>query len=129
METTYGNMHEIGAHQFGDMKWLAMIFIVIILISAWKVFTKAGRQGWEALIPIYNVYVVTKITGQPWWMLLLCLIPFLGLAVLAYLSFKLAERFGQGIAFAIGLVLLPFLFFPILAFGQYKYIPPPTTDL
>ncbi|MBN8684363.1 MAG: hypothetical protein J0L99_17070 [Chitinophagales bacterium] len=50
-------------------------FIIIPIISYWKIFEKAGESGWATLIPIYNLITLMKIIGKPWWWVLLCIIP------------------------------------------------------
>lgn len=96
-------------------------FVVFILASLWKVFVKAGREGWEALIPIYNIYVLLKIVGKPGWWLLLFLVPIVSLVVSFIVYIELAKRFGKSTGFGVGLVLLSFIFIPILAFGDAQY--------
>jgi hypothetical protein len=49
--------------------------IVLLLASMWAVFAKAGKPGWTALIPIYNLIILLEIVGKPWWWLFLMLIP------------------------------------------------------
>ena len=101
-------------------------------------FKKANEEGWKALIPIYNTYTLCKIVGvNPWWILIVALSPVLnvipvigGLASLAasiYFSILLyvglARSFKKEDAYAIGLILLPIIFLPILAFGkENKYV-------
>lgn len=106
---------------------MGLIWLLVLaatLAGMWKVFEKAGRQGWEAIVPIYNLYVLTVIVGQPWWLLILLLIPIVNLLTAAFLCYKLAERFGQEIPYAVGLFLLPFVFYPLLGFGEAKYTAP-----
>ena len=46
--------------------------LILMIVSLWKVFTKAGQPGWACIVPIYNVIVLLKIAGKPlWWILLL----------------------------------------------------------
>lgn len=104
---------------------IAILLTIVALAGAWRVFEKAGRQGWEAIIPIYNLYVLTVITCQPWWLLVLCVTPVLNLFAMAYLFVRLAERFGQPWPYAIGLLLVPFVFLPLLGFGEARYTAPP----
>jgi hypothetical protein len=99
--------------------WLAMF--VLWIASMWKVFVKAGQPGWAAIIPIYNAYIILKIAGKPGWWLILFFIPFVNLIMIILTYVALAEKFGKGAGFAIGLVFLSFIFFPILAFGDAKY--------
>jgi hypothetical protein len=105
--------------------------IVVIVAGMWKVFTKAGKPGWAAIVPIYNIYILIEIVGRPtWWLalLLLAFIPFIGsialLGVLFVLYWDVAKSFGKDIGFAIGLTLLGPIFWPILGFGSAQYIGP-----
>jgi hypothetical protein len=104
----------------GPIFWIceAAIFVVMVA-SLWKIFSKAGQPGWAAIIPIYNWIVWCKIVGRPaWWVLLLliCLPIFY-----IILCIDLAKSFGKGVGFAIGLILLSIVFFPILGFGSATY--------
>ena len=63
----------------GGMMFVMMLPMLVTLIAAWKVFTKAGKPGWAIIIPIYGNIVLLEIVGQPWTRLLWYLIPFYGL--------------------------------------------------
>jgi Family of unknown function (DUF5684) len=101
-----------------------LVFVVLMIASLWKVFTKAGEPGWASIIPIYNTIVMLKIAGKPWWWLILMMIPFVNFVILILVFIALAKNFGKGVGFAIGLILLSFIFFPMLAFGDAKYLGP-----
>ncbi len=104
------------------MLWIIYIAIVVLIIAAWwQIFTKAGEEGWKAIIPIYNIIVLLKIVGREWWWVLLMLIPFVGLIVWIIVSLDLAKSFGRGVGFAIGLILLAPIFGLILGFGSDTY--------
>lgn len=105
------------------MNYLGFLFAVATLAGMWQVYVKAGRDGWEAIIPIYNLYVLTVITGQQWWLVILCLIPVVNIVAFGFLCWKLTERFGLNWPFAVGLFLLPFVFYPLLGFGEARYTP------
>ena len=106
----------------GTGTWFVEIAVLVLLIAGmWKVFQKAGKPGWAAIIPIYNIIVLLQITGKPIWWLVLYFIPFVNVVVLVLVCVALARRFGKGVAFAIGLALLPFIFYPILGFGDATY--------
>jgi hypothetical protein len=97
-------------------------FIIAIFVALWKVFTKAGRPGWAAFIPIYNSYVLLKIVGRPGWWLLLLLIPFVNIIVGIMVTLDLAKAFGKSVLFGIlGLLLFSPIGFLILGFGGAKY--------
>ena len=49
----------------GPVKWLMIISAIILIAAMWKVFTKAGKPGWAAIIPIYNIWVLLEIAGKP----------------------------------------------------------------
>jgi hypothetical protein len=102
---------------------------VVCLIGMWKVFTKAGQPGWAVLIPIYNVIVLLRVAGLPWYWVFAVFLPIIPvLGVLAYMVLavmclhRISTRFGQGVGFTIGLTLLSPIFFLILGFGSSKYV-------
>ena len=106
--------------------FIPFAFFVLMIISAWKVFEKAGKPGWACLIPIYNLIVMLEIVDRPWWWLFLLLIPLVNMVFAVILCVDLAKAFGQGAAFGIGLLLLGFIFYPILAFGDASYVGAPS---
>ena len=95
-----------------------LIFLVIISFSHWKVFEKAGEPGWKALIPIYNYFVLCKISGISFWKIL---IPIVNLYYILVQPFKLARKFGFGFGIGLGILVLPFIFLPILALNDAEY--------
>ncbi|QFZ19512.1 DUF5684 domain-containing protein [Saccharothrix syringae] len=97
--------------------------VAIFMIAAlWKVFTKAGRPGWAAIIPIYNLYVQLKIAGRPGWWLVLYIIPVVNIIISIIVSLDLAKSFGKSSAFGIfGLWLFGIIGYPVLAFGSARY--------
>ncbi|MBU0716128.1 MAG: signal peptidase I [Verrucomicrobia bacterium] len=100
--------------------WLA--FSILMIVAMWKVFVKAGRPGWAVLIPIYNTYVFLKIAGKPGWWLIWFFIPLLNLIFGIIATVAFAQRFGKGAGFTVGLIFLPIIFIPILAFGEAQYV-------
>jgi len=96
----------------------AMVFLIA---SFWKVFTKAGQPGWASIIPIYNAIVWLRIAGRPGWWIILLLIPIVGFVIAIVVSIDFAKKFGKGAGFAMGLVFLGFIFYPILAWGSAQY--------
>jgi hypothetical protein len=137
---------------------LSLVFVLFFLsiigiffvICYWKIFTKAGMPGWASLVPIYNLYVYTKILKRPSWWIVIYFVPnlislvlstvinsmpdmiflllavsiilYIGILVLGIIDMvKLAKVFGQDSGFAVGLIFLSFIFIPILAFGSAEY--------
>ena len=101
---------------------LAVIGIMILqIVAKWKIFSKAGEHGWAALIPFYSTYVLYKITWENGLFFLLSYIPCLNIIVTIMTNMKLASVFGKGDAFTLGLSLLGFIFYPILAFDSSEY--------
>lgn len=99
--------------------WVAIM--VAFIAGSWKAFEKAGQPGWGCLVPIYNIYLMLVITGRPAWWLLLFLIPLVNFIVGIILCIDIAKKFGQGVGFGLGLCFLPFIFWPILGFGDAQY--------
>lgn len=102
--------------------WLAIV--VLLIASQWKVFEKAGQPGWACLVPIYNIYVMLKIAGKPGWWLLMFLIPFVNLVFAIWTINMISKSFGKDEGFTACLILMGVIFWPILGFGEARYIGP-----
>ena len=100
---------------------IGLALSILMIVAMWKVFVKAGRPGWAVLIPIYNTYVFLKIAGKPGWWLIWFFIPLLNLVFGIIATVAFAQSFGKGAGFAVGLIFLPIIFIPILAFGEAQY--------
>jgi hypothetical protein len=116
--------------QVSPVVWICYFVVIILWIAGmWKTFSKAGQPGWAAIIPIYQLIVLCQVAGRPIWWFLLLLICFPIFYII--ICIDIAKRFGKGGGFAVGLIFLPFIFFPMLGFGsaQYQGGPPsiPTT--
>ena len=98
-----------------------LLLLVLLIASFWKVFTKAGEAGWQSIIPLYNMFILVKISGKPWWWFLLMFIPVVGIIVLILVQMALAARFNRGPLFGLGLAFLGFIFYPVLAFDKSSY--------
>ena len=96
-------------------------FIVLILASMWKIFAKMTQPGWYGIIPIFNYCVIAKQSGKDWWWGLLPLVPCIGIIFLIILWNELSKLFGKGVGYTIGIIFLPFIFLPMLAFGSAEY--------
>lgn len=94
---------------------------IVIFAGFWKTFEKAGEPGWAAIIPIYNFYILAKISDNAWWWVVLFFIPVIQFFALAKVSIDVAGKFNKGILFGLGLTFLSFIFFPLLGFGGARY--------
>lgn len=113
--------------------YLVVLLAVVVaqIVAMWKIFTKAGEEGWKAIIPVYNMITLFKIAGlSPLFILvyLAAIIPFIGwiavFGMTVYLNYCLSKAFGKEVGFAIGLTLLGPIFYLILGFGKDEYIGP-----
>ncbi len=100
---------------------ISLILCLVIVVSFWKLFTKAGQPGWAAIIPIFNLYILCKIGGRPGWWVILMFIPLVNFIIWIVLSIDVAKKFGKGAGFGVGIAFLSFIFVPILAFGDARY--------
>jgi hypothetical protein len=96
-------------------------YVMLVTASMWAIHVNAGKPGWACLIPIYSTIVLLEIIGKPWWWLFLLAIPFLNVVFSIWTYNLLAKSFGKSEGFTVGLVLVPFIFLPILGFGEAKY--------
>jgi len=115
--------HLLAASSAGSGIVLVIYIAVIVLEIAgwWMILSKAGKPGWGAIIPFYNIYLFCKVAGRPGWWLILFLIPLVNIVVAFIVFIDVARRFGKGTGFGIGLTLLSFIFAPLLGFGDATY--------
>src|SRR6267154_2351217 len=102
-----------------------LVILALMIVSMWKIFTKAGKPGWAAIIPIYNFIVLLEIVGKPIWWILLLLIPLVNIIISIIVTHRLSLSFGQGVGTTILLIILPFIGYPMLGFGSATYAGPP----
>lgn len=115
---------------------VAVIILILAIIAEWKIFKKAGKKGWECIVPFYYEYISYQLYWGNGWLFLVpyvCVflgnvLPFIGIAFSLFLlvfaclhAHKKALAFGESIGFTIGLIFLPTIFDMILAFGKYEY--------
>lgn len=103
-----------------------LAFLIFYIVVMWKIFVKAGKPGWAAIVPIYNIIVLLEIVGRPvWWLILILLVPCANIVCMIILCIDLAKSFGKDAAFGVGIILLGFIFLPILAFSKnINYVGP-----
>jgi len=126
----FGDMPVVGAALgFFAMFWIISLAVCILLIIAmWKLYEKAGQPGWASIIPVYNMVIMLHIVKRPIWWIILYFIPLINTVVGFIVVYEFTKAFGKGIGFTLGLIFLPFIFYPILAFSDATYQgekPPP----
>ena len=106
----------------GGSFFLVMIALVVFFVVVmWRVYAKAGQPGWAAIVPIYNMVVLLQIVKKPVWWIVLMFIPFVNIIISLIVAHELSKVFGHGLGFTLGLIILPIIFYPILAFGRSTY--------
>ena len=101
-----------------------LVLLVLMIVSLWKIFEKAGEEGWKAIIPVYSGVVMLKIIGKPTWWIILLLIPYVNIVFGIWTINLLSKSFGKNEGFTALLIFFGFIFFPIMAFSDMKYIGP-----
>ena len=101
--------------------FLSLLLGVAGVVACWLLFKKAGKPGWASIVPFYNVYTIFEITWGSGWRFLMLLIPIYNIYFVIKMNIDWAKAFNQGVGFGIGLLLLPFIFQLILAFGGEQY--------
>ena len=99
----------------------SLALAVFEIAAMWVVFKKAGKPGWAAIVPIYNILVELEIIGRPLWWIILYFVPIVNIVIGIIILLDLAKSFGKSTAFALGLIFLGVIFFPILAWGSATY--------
>ena len=128
---------------------VTLALMILLTVSNWKIFVKAGEPGWKAIIPFYNAYTQFKFSVGNGWMFLTMYVPYFLMTIFTnlmnsnpdslifpilvivaaiitvissiWVTVNMCKHFGKGIGFAIGAILLSFIFYPILAFGSAQY--------
>jgi hypothetical protein len=111
-----------GLGPVGTLVYLALI--VVMIAAMWKMFTKAGKPGWAAISPFYNVIVLLEIVGRPLWWIVLLFIPFVNIVFAVILAHDTSKSFGRGVGTTLLLIFLPFIGYPLLGFGNAAYTGP-----
>lgn len=96
----------------------------------YKLYSKAGKEGWTAFVPVYNQFVKLQIIGKPVWWLILLYIPVIGVLVWVAMVIEFAKSYGKHKLGEHALsLLLPFYFFPKIGLDEKtQYMGPPETQ-
>ncbi len=106
------------------MSVIGIGIFILMIVSMWKIFVKAGQPGWASIIPIYNTIVWLQMINKPLWWIVLLFIPFVNIILFIMMYHELSKAFGKGVGYTIGMLLFSYIFFPMLAFGSAVYTKP-----
>ena len=107
---------------------VALAFGIFGIVAMWRIFTKAGKPGWAAIVPFYNTYVLLKVIGRPGWWLVLLFVPIVDIVIVILMMIDLAKAFGKSGGFAVLLILLQPIGLGILAFSGNSVYRGPLAD-
>lgn len=120
-----------------------IIVAIILIVANFSLYKKAGKEGWKCLIPYYNTWTECEFLGlNTNWVWILLGLSFVGglldgildTSIFSFVSYaanlyfsvlrsiSMAQSFGKDTGFGIGILLLPVIFVPMLAFGKDEYV-------
>ena len=106
-----------------------LYFYLFILVHPylslwWKSFEQAGRKPWEALIPVYNYYVVFKLgCKKPFWSLLL-VFPGVHIVMWSVANVSYIRRFGYfSLVDTLQGIFFPYIIMAKIANSEDKILP------
>ncbi|MCU0847636.1 MAG: DUF5684 domain-containing protein [Spirochaetes bacterium] len=108
-----------GGSVVGSLIYLAIIILVIA--GLWKIFVKAGKPGWAAIVPIYNLIVMIQIAGKPIWWIILMIIPLVNFIVFILIWLEIIKKFGQPTWHVILVIFVGFVYIPYLGFSDVAF--------
>ena len=97
---------------------ISLLLSVLLIVSMWKIYKKAGKPGWAAIVPVYNIIVLLEIAELPLWYLVLFIVPFANIYAMFKIYIELAHKFGKSTGFGVASVFFSIVCFPILAFNK-----------
>jgi len=119
--TTIDSLNTISGPIYTIFLIVTVMVATIIIISLYRIFVKAGRPGWAAIIPIYNMYLLLKVIKKPGWWIILFFIPIVTYIIQIIVAIEIGKAFGKSALFStIFLLLLP-VGFLVIAFDKSKY--------
>ena len=127
---------------------IILVASIFQIVGMWTTFKKCGKKGWEAIIPYYNTWTLIEISGCKWWYFLILIgtsilslnINFdfnensqvsinmldgigtlINYFIMYSVNYNIAKKFNKDRVYAIGLTLIPFVFYPMLGLGKSIY--------
>jgi hypothetical protein len=106
----------------GLLLQIFFMFFLIAFEAQWKIYKKAGKEGWAAIVPVYNIVILLEIVNKPSWWLVLFFIPFVNIIFAIWVTNLLSKRFNKDEGFTFGLMVLPLVFYPLLGMSDAEYV-------
>ena len=113
---------------------IIIVLLVLYFIGLWKLFQKAGKNGWEAIVPFYNTWVLVEISGLAWWYALIIMLSSVTtvmdmdgidslLSIAAFIAnfftcYNISKKLHKDTGFAILMTLFPFIMIPIIGLSS-----------
>ncbi len=138
------NVAEILLASVAVIAVVSIVMYVLMVVAYWNIFKKAGEPGWKSIIPVYNSYILFKISWSTviFWITLVIgfvtgilvnmdntvatvivsLLSIVTLVISIMQCYKLSKAFGHGVGFTLGLIFFSPIFMLILAFGSSQYV-------
>lgn len=107
---------------------IPLALYAVVAIGLGKLFEKAGKPAWAGWVPIYNLFVITEISGREILWFILLLIPCINIVAAIIVGIDFAKAYGKDAIWGVGMALIPLIFVPLLGFSNVSYVgPPPKT--
>jgi len=115
----------------GQPGWAVLIPIYTTFVHL-RVIRRPAQWGWIILatstaqffLSIYEQIVYAQDKSQPFWLVGISILFSIVLAIYGVrMTHGFARVFGKTTWFTVGLIFFPYVFFPILAFGNARYQP------
>ena len=105
--------------------FLILILCIISYAAMWALYKKGGKKGWEAIVPFYTDYVMCDMVYGDGWLFIIRFIPIPAIRTIfsLYTLYQFSKLYGCGTVMALGCTFFPYIFMPILAWGNgHSYI-------
>ena len=103
---------------------IQLAILIFTVVTMWKIFVKAGKPGWAAIVPVYSAIVFLDIAGKPWWWIFLFCIPLVNIVIVILVLVGFFRNFGKGVGWVVASILVPLaalVLMAMLAFGSAEY--------
>jgi signal peptidase I len=107
-------------------EWFVFFLVVQVIhfLATWKLYVKAGRKSWEAIVPVYNAIVLMQIMNRPKWWVVLLFIPIVNLLMFPIIWVETCRSFGHNKRpdTILAIITLGFYLFYVNYFSNNEYV-------